>query len=679
MAIQIPFHSQASPGRSPDMGGTRQPAGHWPTQQAVYTQTPQDRTRATADMFSGGLQGLQSVADALGGIGKGFYEIAAQQRKTDDFIIKSEIELDKVNTENLVSQFALDNPFDWDLINRYTDEQLTSLRERTLSRSMPQSLRTQIEAETNIYAAKMRRSVLESTTRSRNAHAGKLFDDRVQLAAEMADEEMVDSLIQQAVEDKVLHPESAPIASRRYRNQAQLSKVSSAIGVDPQGTLEALRAGQYDLEPDQRRRLMSEARSFRNFNRAEKQEEIAANLDDFTEERIAKLLEDGEITPQFAEIFREAKVAAEGKLSRGLRSYISNQIRQYNPEDDPEALEYERVTGLLAYASQRDPSAYKALNEMFQKRKGSSKDSAPVAAAKEWLKDLTGDKKPDANTTEYAQDVELKYRMLEAIESKAGSPEVSDIPSMMDWVKNEYSRAYLEIYDKSPSDKKAETGDVKVKKEAPRGSSDSWLQKYMDSSRLNAQDEIAKDNALTSRNALRQSDTGLSMYGASTTVPYTKSAPGETPAAAIPKGRITYETMGKIRDKPLQEGLVNILQSAADSTGYRVAVVSGGQDSKKRTGSHRHDGGHAADVKLYRNGRVLRTTNKKDIPYIVEFLKKAKEAGATGIGAGPGYMGGTAIHIDFASGKTISKGSANYWGAGGKSANAPKWLKDIWK
>ncbi|MGA0208080.1 MAG: hypothetical protein ACO3LT_09860, partial [Ilumatobacteraceae bacterium] len=80
MPIQIPFHSQASPARVPDAGGVRQPQGHWPTQQAVYTQTPQNREHARAEMFSGGLQGLQSVAQGLGDMGSGFYQIAQQMR-----------------------------------------------------------------------------------------------------------------------------------------------------------------------------------------------------------------------------------------------------------------------------------------------------------------------------------------------------------------------------------------------------------------------------------------------------------------------------------------------------------------------------------------------------------------------------------------------------------------------
>jgi hypothetical protein len=61
------------------------------------------------------------------------------------------------------------------------------------------------------------------------------------------------------------------------------------------------------------------------------------------------------------------------------------------------------------------------------------------------------------------------------------------------------------------------------------------------------------------------------------------------------------------------------------------------------------------------------------------FAKTCKSSGATGIGAGPGYMSGYGLHVDIAAGKfdTVLETDSKFWGSGGKPRNAPTWLKDI--
>ncbi len=150
-------------------------------------------------------------------------------------------------------------------------------------------------------------------------------------------------------------------------------------------------------------------------------------------------------------------------------------------------------------------------------------------------------------------------------------------------------------------------------------------------------------------------------------------------------GVVTENTAGKTRNLPVADDLVSILAKAGQAAGVNVNVTSGGQPAKgtstNRTGSERHDNGHAADVQLTTaNGRVLDLNNAQDLPIIQNFIKEAKKAGATGFGAGNGYMGDNTFHIDNAS--LYGQGKAGYWGGpleGNtyRSKNAPQWLKDI--
>tara|TARA_B100001094_G_scaffold301596_1_gene328038 strand:+ start:2562 stop:5258 length:2697 start_codon:yes stop_codon:yes gene_type:complete len=109
-----------------------------------------------------------------------------------------------------------------------------------------------------------------------------------------------------------------------------------------------------------------------------------------------------------------------------------------------------------------------------------------------------------------------------------------------------------------------------------------------------------------------------------------------------------------IRTQAITQELKGILQNAASETGLDVEVYSGGQPaigtSNKRTGSTRHDNGRAADVNLFTgtgaNRRKLSLKNPADVPMIQNYLQTAKKYGATGFGAGNGYMGDDGFHID---------------------------------
>ena len=137
-------------------------------------------------------------------------------------------------------------------------------------------------------------------------------------------------------------------------------------------------------------------------------------------------------------------------------------------------------------------------------------------------------------------------------------------------------------------------------------------------------------------------------------------------------GRVRMANSGATRNQGLQSSLMSILDTAAEAAGVDVVVFSGGQDVKgqgsRRTGSVRHDAGRAADVHIYNDGRRLRTD--REDPIVANFIAQAVAAGARGIGAGPGYMGGVGIHVDIL-GDSVG---ANYWGADGATANAPGYV-----
>jgi len=135
---------------------------------------------------------------------------------------------------------------------------------------------------------------------------------------------------------------------------------------------------------------------------------------------------------------------------------------------------------------------------------------------------------------------------------------------------------------------------------------------------------------------------------------------------------VEEHTQGKIRDLPISQALRAVLLSAAHASGVDlVKVTSGGQCRRgtctKRTGSERHDDGQAADLQLLVGGRALKFTSGGDLETFKSFVTAAARAGAMGLGAGVDYMGPDTIHVGF--------GSRAVWGAGGKAANAPEWIR----
>lgn len=133
---------------------------------------------------------------------------------------------------------------------------------------------------------------------------------------------------------------------------------------------------------------------------------------------------------------------------------------------------------------------------------------------------------------------------------------------------------------------------------------------------------------------------------------------------------LRYSNQNATRNRPLDEDLVRRL-AYLEEMGITAEVYSGGQDGigegSRRTGSTRHDHGGAGDMRFFQGDRQLNWASEADRPIFQDIVRRGKSAGITGFGAGPGYMSEGTMHVGM--------GDAGVWGAGGKSANAPDWLR----
>jgi hypothetical protein len=161
-------------------------------------------------------------------------------------------------------------------------------------------------------------------------------------------------------------------------------------------------------------------------------------------------------------------------------------------------------------------------------------------------------------------------------------------------------------------------------------------------------------------------------------------------------GNVTYAMNGS-RTLPIQSELMNILRTAGAAAGVDVVITSGGQvpaseggvKGVNRTGSNRHDKGYAADVRvLDGDGTRLYTNNPDQLAILLKFAQECRDAGATGIGMGNGYMSNGNVHVDIAwkgqQAGIISGILSNRYLGGGSSAglststaNAPQYLSSL--
>lgn len=201
----------------------------------------------------------------------------------------------------------------------------------------------------------------------------------------------------------------------------------------------------------------------------------------------------------------------------------------------------------------------------------------------------------------------------------------------------------------------------------------SWLKKYNQNvAAAGLQGDASTVNTTPAAQSGQPNATAQQRPGAT---PALGGAGGEQGQSSSGGGQV-IEDQGReaaTRKLPISQKLKGVLQKAADeSGGVTVRVKSGGQPAAgqggARTGSTRHDNGNAADVDLFIGDRQLNPASKADQAIMKKFVAAAHAGGATGIGAGEDYMGGSRIHVGF--------GQEAIWGAGGKGSNAAGWLQE---
>lgn len=144
------------------------------------------------------------------------------------------------------------------------------------------------------------------------------------------------------------------------------------------------------------------------------------------------------------------------------------------------------------------------------------------------------------------------------------------------------------------------------------------------------------------------------------------------------KAKVTYvistyvhelqKDVAKVRKYPVSDALIEQLTYAGEKTNLRADITSGGQLKPFISGgkmtSHRHDihegKGGAGDLKLwcFKENRYLDMSKRADAKRMEDYTAYSVAAGAEGVGAGPGYMGGQTIHIG--GGKRASWGGASW-------------------
>jgi hypothetical protein len=162
-----------------------------------------------------------------------------------------------------------------------------------------------------------------------------------------------------------------------------------------------------------------------------------------------------------------------------------------------------------------------------------------------------------------------------------------------------------------------------------------------------------------------------------------------TVAAGSAEGKIKYSLTGT-RTLPIQAELFNILETAATAAKVNVSITSGGQVpvneggvvGRNRSGSNRFDKGYAAEIKLTDDaGTELSTLTPNDLVVMIKFAEACRDAGATAIGMGNGYLNNSGMHVDIAwKGQTSGIISGilplRYWG-GTNGKTPPKYLSDL--
>lgn len=183
-----------------------------------------------------------------------------------------------------------------------------------------------------------------------------------------------------------------------------------------------------------------------------------------------------------------------------------------------------------------------------------------------------------------------------------------------------------------------------------------------------AQEDIlmANSGALIADRAGAYNGYGAGRPGAPTSGPVPPGTAGNPRTPIADDSWLVYSNQNAIRNQPLSDELIQTM-SFLPEMGVRMEVISGGETEDRRASdSGRHLHGNSVDADFYIGDRRLDWNNPDDLPIFEEITRRARANGATGIGAGDGYMGAGRMHIGF--------GNEAVWGDGGSRSGAPDWL-----
>jgi hypothetical protein len=162
-----------------------------------------------------------------------------------------------------------------------------------------------------------------------------------------------------------------------------------------------------------------------------------------------------------------------------------------------------------------------------------------------------------------------------------------------------------------------------------------------------------------------------------------------TLASGTADGKVLYTMVGS-RTLPIQAELFNILETAATTAGVNVSITSGGQvpvseggiAGRNRSGSNRFDKGYAAELRLTDSNDIeLSTLVPEQLVVMIKFAEACRDAGATAIGMGNGYLNNIGVHVDISwTGQKSNYISGilplRYWG-GTNGRVAPLYLQEL--
>ncbi len=133
--------------------------------------------------------------------------------------------------------------------------------------------------------------------------------------------------------------------------------------------------------------------------------------------------------------------------------------------------------------------------------------------------------------------------------------------------------------------------------------------------------------------------------------------------------------------------LRGVLEQSADQTGVTMVTTS---DGFRGGTSGRHYNGHANDIALYSDGRLLSVANPGDRAIIQNFTERyIQNAKSAGLNPSVGwadhtasrsswYMNGTVGHYDVSRGLNRGVANAGVWGNGESYSGAPSWLQNLY-